>query len=62
MLVKDLVRLLRKMDQNAKVATRDHDNSEDEISGWPKGVTQQDASDLGEMGERLTGPIVVIQC
>ena len=37
MTVKELIKLLRNCDADAKVATRDHDNSENEISGC--GVT-----------------------
>lgn len=62
MKVKDLIRKLKSLDQNAIVATRDHDNSWNEISGWPRDVTQQDASELDESGLGRKGVIVVIEC
>lgn len=62
MKVKDLVRMLKKMDQDAVVATRDHDNSDDELSGWVKGVVSQHTDELSGTPPNFFGVVVVLEC
>lgn len=48
MKVKELIKLLRRCDQEARVVTRDHDNSKDEISGYVESVAEQHSSEIAD--------------
>lgn len=60
--VRNLIAALEKMPKGSAVAIREIDNSEDEVSGFVKGVTLQDANELtGTPYPHLKGKIVVLE-
>lgn len=58
MKVKELIRLLKKQDQDAEVCWQSHDQSEDECDGWVFNVTEAEQSLCEAEGEKL---IVVLR-
>jgi len=62
MSVRKLISLLKKMPPDAKIAVRDHDQSDGEINGWPRHIELIHSSDLEQQWNKdRNTQIVVIQ-
>jgi len=62
--VAQLIRLLKKCDQSARVCTASHDQSEDEIDGFVTRIAETRLEDLNrdDGGYNSSGPVVVVRC
>jgi hypothetical protein len=61
--VKQLIHKLQKLDQSAPVLVRDHDQSDNEYSGWVKTVVEQEREEFdGEQDLPDDVACVVVLC